>query len=144
MGTWWSDSILRGISEVDAQVLITWDDDITTSGGPTKAMASDAVRLPLLVGLGRSGITVAAEAPNYLTCELTLLYDDGRVVYSRRVSFDERVYTPRVEGMSWATVWTSAAVGVVGRNNLVDALKDAGEECANLFLVQWYKSRSSP
>jgi hypothetical protein len=124
-------AVLEGVSAVDAQVAVTWVEEITEGGGPTEAEYTEAFTAAFREALAEGGVALSEDAPNYLYCNIALLYDDGGLVSAAQaVEFHEPL-----DGDRWAITWTQLQVFTVGLDNFDGA--DDALWCARQFLEDW-------
>lgn len=111
-----------GVKAFNARVAFDWDDGITQK---TEAQFTRELESAFQLGVLRAGAQVRDDAPNYLWCELYLLYNDGLVALSIDVKYWERI------AGRWVQTWNSGAVGIVGGLNLDG--RRYGTTCAERF-----------
>lgn len=133
------DSILKGISAVDAHVTLTWDDRITSAGGPTKEQARATLDARLVLELRKLGLVVSSAPPNMLACSIEYYYspDTGLVSISMAVSLNEWATILRLQSTYWVQTWNRSWGGTVGRENLESGLDVDALRCAEAFGSAW-------
>ena len=125
-------SVLRGIVSVDPQVAVTWVEGITEEGGPPEAEYTDAFLASFRDGLTEAGVELDEGAPNYLYCNIALLYEDsGLVSAAQSVEY----HVPFGDEGQWAITWTQLQVFTVGLENF-DGAEDA-QWCVQQFVEDW-------
>ena len=132
-----SDSVLVGVRQVDARVLISWDERVTTGGGMLESQAKTQMSI-FTLELRKLGLIVTASAPNLLWCSVNVLYDGkGLVLVGYSGELDETVYLSRLKRSVWATTWNYGGVLTVGLSKLSESLSTQAKECAERFGNAW-------
>ena len=124
-------SALEGVTVVDAQIYVTWDDLITST---ISADFELAAKKAFFLGLVRAGVKIEDTAPNYLACFINLLDVGSAVAIAYRVEYQEMVGEP----IHWAITWRRAWVGAVGESRLDG--ESAGQTCVEAFEADWLRA----
>lgn len=123
---------LRGITAVDPQVAVTWVEAITEGGGPSEAEYTEAFLASFQEGLTEAGVELDDGAPNYLYCNIALLYgESGLVSAAQSVEY----HVPFGDEGQWAITWTRLQVFTVGLENFDGA--DDAQWCVQQFVEDW-------
>ena len=116
---------------VDAQVAVTWSDEITAAGGPGESRYEQAFEAEFKRGLLAAGIKIDATAPNFLYCTIVLLYNEGNVVAAQAIEYHE----PFGSADQWAITWTQLQVYTVNLTNFGG--QDDAQWCHETFIEDW-------
>ncbi len=124
-------SALANVPAVDAQVAITWSDEITAAGGPGESRYAEAFEAEFQRGLRGAGIKIDATAPNYLYCTIVLLHTAGDIVAAQAIEYHEQVGS---DGR-WAITWTLMQVYTVPLGGFGG--QDDAQWCHETFIEDW-------
>ena len=124
-------SALANVPAVDAQVAITWSDEITAAGGPGEARYAEAFEAEFKRGLRGAGIKIDATARNYLYCSIVLLHTEGDVVAAQSIEYHE----PMGSDGQWAITWTLMQVYTVPLGSFGG--QDDAQWCHQRFVEDW-------
>src|SRR5688572_23858171 len=131
------DSVLAGLTQIDARVSLDRDDRISSTGGETESQSKLVMTRRLTLELRKLGIVVSTDAPNLLTCGANLLYDKGTVVFNYEITLNEPVRLARLSKVVWASTWSIDGVTMVGATNLGETLENLARNCAESFGNAW-------
>jgi len=123
-----NDRALAGVKTVDARVIFdTWL-EMVDDRNRIRSNIQSAFEL----GLRRDGVSVDADAPNYLLCRMSFAQSGGLIAY---------VFT--VEYFDFASsgvhplLWRSGGIVTVGRNKF--SPDEAAKSCSDTFANAWLK-----
>ena len=130
--------VFAGVDSVVPELTLAWDDRIT---GITRSQfvrqATDAFELGLVsAGLHIAPMgTASTGGKPWVVCTVNVLYDDGLIAYSKRVSYQELMLDQVTTQLGIAERWSDSSVGTVDMDNF-----DAdyyGRDCAEKLELEW-------
>ena len=126
--------ILAGVDSVEAQILLSWDEEIPNISENTIKSRLQAV---CEMELGRNLIIVTEGADNLLNIVLVVSLNDGGLVAYR---WD--IYLLTLDGALVMTSWLGeGGVGTVGRNDVQESLEQKVRELAQNFVTEYRAAR---
>ena len=126
--------ILAGVGSVEAQILLTWDEEIPNLSENTIKSRLQAV---FELELRRNLIIVTEGADNLLNIVLVVSLNDGGLVAYR---WD--IYLLTLDGALVMTSWLGeGGVGTVGRNSVQESLEQKVRELAQGFVNEYRAAR---
>ena len=129
------DSVLIGVTAVDAVVLMDWDDRMSATAGKAKDEYMGQVRTRFTLELRKIGVIVEGSA-NTLACKVQFIFDPvGLVAYRVDIEYFEPVRTTRQGRLLYSPLWMTGSIGLVGRANLEG--DSVGRWCAERFGNAW-------
>jgi len=129
-----SPDILAGVDSVDAEVVLTWPEQLTQLD---KATTESRLQTVFQLELRKNGIVVSAGAVNYLNLELTLLNNgDGSVSYSYAVQLREPGLPDRVVSQVIVHAATQMDPSLMRRMRTADSVR-AGIEFRSLMWLNF-------
>ena len=121
--------VFIGVSTVNAEITVDWDERISRT---TESQFYSEMDRAFTLGLRRAGVKVDVTPPNFLSCDINVLYDDGLVAYALGVEYMELV------GGRLVITWRRSWIGTVGERNLDGA--DYAQNCVEEFESDWLQA----
>lgn len=126
--------ILAGVGSVEAQILLTWDEEIPDL---SEDMIKSRLQTVFELELRQNRIIVTEGADDLLSIVLVVSPNDGGLVAYR---WD--IYLQTLDGALVMTSWLGeGGVGTAGRNSVQESLEQKVRELAQGFVTEYRAAR---